>query len=102
MFPLKDNIPTRRTPYLTYGIIALCVFVYFGLQGGGILHGPTNGNTVKFAAIPYEITHPDSHCIYNNGVIQCGEGCGRSVLGARAAAVLTSPSRASVGVIRRW
>jgi membrane associated rhomboid family serine protease len=74
LFPLKDNIPTRRTAYLTYGIIALCVFVYFGLQGGGILHGPTNGNTVKYAAIPYEITHPGSHCIYSNGVIQCGKG----------------------------
>ena len=74
MLPLKDNIPTRRPPILTIAIIVICVLVYFGLQGGGILHGPTNGNTVKYAAIPYEITHPGTHCIYNNGAIECGKG----------------------------
>jgi membrane associated rhomboid family serine protease len=85
VFPLKDNIPTRRVPILTYGIIALCVLVYFGLQGGGITHGPTDGNTVKWAAIPYEITHPGSHCVYNNGTIACGTGDA----GSQPATILT-------------
>ena len=34
MFPLKDNIPTERTPYVTLALIALNVLVYFLLQEG--------------------------------------------------------------------
>ena len=34
MFPLKDNIPTGRTPYVTLALIALNVLVYFLLQEG--------------------------------------------------------------------
>ena len=34
MFPLKDNIPTDRTPYVTLALIALNVVVYFVLQEG--------------------------------------------------------------------
>jgi membrane associated rhomboid family serine protease len=63
VFPLKDNIPTRRRPYLTIAIIAACVLVYFGFQHGGILHGPSDENIVKYAVIPYEVTHPGQQCV---------------------------------------
>jgi membrane associated rhomboid family serine protease len=62
MFPLKDNIPTDRFPIITVLLIAANVFVYFFLQGGGILHGPRNAEVVKYGAIPYEITHPGDRC----------------------------------------
>jgi membrane associated rhomboid family serine protease len=34
MIPLRDNIPSRRTPVVTYALIAANVFVYFLLQPG--------------------------------------------------------------------
>jgi rhomboid family protein len=61
LIPLKDNIPTRRFPVLTVAIIVICAVVYFGFQRGGI-SGPDTPSVVKYAAIPYEITHPGKHC----------------------------------------
>ena len=70
MLPLKDNIPTRRFPILTVAIIAICAFVYFILQKGGI-SGPTDASVVKFGAIPYEITHWGKHCELAQGQVLC-------------------------------
>jgi rhomboid family protein len=71
VLPLKDNIPTRTQPIVTIAIIAICVFVYFFLQHGGI-SGPTDENTVKYAAIPYEITHPGDECgLTTSGQVAC-------------------------------
>jgi membrane associated rhomboid family serine protease len=63
MLPLRDNIPTSRTPYVTYVFIAANILVYFFWQKGGFsLGGPTSGQYVcqlqDWAAIPYEVTHP--------------------------------------------
>jgi len=62
MFPLKDNIPTGRTAFVTIALIAINVVVYFVLQKGGILNGPPDEGVVHFGAIPYEITHPGDEC----------------------------------------
>jgi membrane associated rhomboid family serine protease len=62
LLPLKDNIPTRRPAIVTIAIIVICCFVYFFLQHGG-LKGPSDENTIRFAAIPYEITHPGQQCV---------------------------------------
>src|SRR3954467_1464438 len=71
VLPLKDNIPTRRPAIVTIAIIAICVFVYFVLQKGGI-SGPSDNSVVKFSAIPYEITHPGKHCaLVQSGQIAC-------------------------------
>lgn len=74
MIPLKDNIPTRRFPILTVAIIAICCVVYI-LQcqhGGSIVSGPTDRGVVKYAAIPYEITHPGKHCgLVQQGAVAC-------------------------------
>ncbi len=71
MFPLKDNIPTDRTPYLTIAFIAINVLAYFLLQRGGILSGPSDGGVIDYGAIPYEITHPGSECAIVGDQIAC-------------------------------
>jgi membrane associated rhomboid family serine protease len=62
LIPLKDNIPTRRFPVLTVAIIVACIVMYVGFQHGG-LGGVDEENVVKYAAIPYEITHPGKQCV---------------------------------------
>jgi len=52
--PLRDDNPTRRTPYVTLALIAANVLV-FAL---GALSAPgLQGSALRFGAIPYEITH---------------------------------------------
>ena len=67
MFPLKDNIPTDRTPILTIAIILANVFVYFVLQKGGIFSGPADDIVVEWGAIPYEFTHLGKECALAGG-----------------------------------
>ena len=62
MIPLKDNIPTLRFPLVTVVLIAINVVVYFGFQHGGLSLPNDDSKTVKYAAIPYEITHPGKKC----------------------------------------
>jgi membrane associated rhomboid family serine protease len=63
LIPLKDNIPTRRFPVITVAIIVICAAVYFGFQHGGLtLPSKEEPKTVKYSAIPYEITHPGKKC----------------------------------------
>jgi membrane associated rhomboid family serine protease len=62
VFPIKDNIPTERFPFVTVTLIALNVIAYFFWQKGGISLGePTSQhfvcNVADYAQIPYEITH---------------------------------------------
>lgn len=71
MFPLKDNIPTDRTPFVTIAFIAINVFVYFVLQKGGILAGPSDSSVIDYGAIPYEITHPGDECAIAAGEVVC-------------------------------
>lgn len=66
MFPLKDNIPTRRFPVITVAIIAINVIVFFGFQDATLsLSGASvnQQNVVEYGAIPYEITHPGEQCV---------------------------------------
>lgn len=46
MFPVKDNLGTERLPLVTLLLIAANVAVYFLVQGGGIAHGPSEGQAV--------------------------------------------------------
>jgi membrane associated rhomboid family serine protease len=62
LFPLKDNIPTRRFPVLTVLIIAINVVMYFGFQEGGLGLPDDQAKTVEYGAIPYEIAHPGDEC----------------------------------------
>src|SRR4051794_14319113 len=71
LLPLKDNIPTRHPPIVTVAIIVICCLVYVFLQHGGI-KGPDDQNTVKYALIPYEVTHPGDECgLTQAGAVAC-------------------------------
>jgi membrane associated rhomboid family serine protease len=65
VLPLKDNIPTGRFPVVTVVIIVINVAMFFGFQqaswdGGGF--AIDDQNTLEYAEIPYEITHPGENC----------------------------------------
>jgi membrane associated rhomboid family serine protease len=64
MFPIKDNIPLARFPIITVALIAINVIAYLLeiRHGGSFFGGPTDGVAVRYGAIPYELTHPGSHC----------------------------------------
>ena len=78
MLPIRDNIPTARTPYVTYALIAINVVVYFFWQRGGLTLGSPDSphyleNLVDWSAIPYEFVHPGDHCdlVGPQGQIAC-------------------------------
>jgi membrane associated rhomboid family serine protease len=65
LLPIKDDIPTRRFPIVTVVIIAINVIVFFGFQVNTLsLDGADLKQDVvtKYAAVPYEITHPGKQC----------------------------------------
>jgi rhomboid family protein len=68
VFPIKDNIPTLNFPVVTVTLIVLNVAAYFLWQRGGISLGePTSPhfteNLVRYASVPFEITHPGEQCV---------------------------------------
>jgi membrane associated rhomboid family serine protease len=72
LFPVKDDIPTRRFPVLTVAIIVICCFVYFVVEQGLWELGATgNERVVEYGAIPYEITHPGKECAEVSGQLVC-------------------------------
>jgi membrane associated rhomboid family serine protease len=73
VFPLKDDIPTRRFPVLTLTIIVACALVYFVFEQGLWSLGDTgNERVIEYGAIPYEITHPGDECGATvNGQVVC-------------------------------
>ena len=73
MFPLKDNIPTERFPFVTVALIAINVFVFLFLQHPTGFSSVDNETVVKYGAIPYELTHPGKHCGYGNKVTPGGK-----------------------------
>jgi rhomboid family protein len=63
MFPLKDNIPTRRFPVVTATIIGICVVVWFLVEQSFWNISETGDEVViEYGAIPYEITNPGEEC----------------------------------------
>ena len=64
MFPLKDNIPLARFPLVTVALVAINVVVYLLeiRHGGSFFGGPSPSVAVHYGAIPYELTHPGTHC----------------------------------------
>jgi membrane associated rhomboid family serine protease len=57
LFPLKDDIPTRRTPIVTIALIAINVIVYFVFERGLWELGDVgNERVLEYGAIPVEIT----------------------------------------------
>jgi membrane associated rhomboid family serine protease len=58
VFPLRDNIPTERFPYVTVALMLANAFVYFFLQEGLWQLPATGGDwpVQQYAAIPCEFT----------------------------------------------
>jgi membrane associated rhomboid family serine protease len=77
LFPLKDNIPTRRFPILTVAIIVINVVMYFGFQSGGWGLPEDDTKTIEYGAIPYEITHPGEQCDFEAGI--CSDDVGQDL-----------------------
>ena len=64
MIPLKDDIPTRRTPIITIALILINVIVYFAFEQGLWDLGTTGNERVfEYGAIPVEISHPGTDCL---------------------------------------
>jgi membrane associated rhomboid family serine protease len=77
LLPIKDDIPTRRFPIVTVVLIAINVIVFLVFQKANIsLDGATISDTftIKYSAIPYEITHPGQQCAQFGDQIACGKG----------------------------
>ena len=71
MFPLKDDIPTRRFPALTLALIAANVLVYFLFeQSLWSLSETGDERVLEYGAIPYEITNPGSECAADQTLTQ--------------------------------
>jgi len=64
LIPLKDNIALSRVPLITIALVLINVIAYLLAirHGGSFFGGPTNSVEVRYGAIPYELTHPGSHC----------------------------------------
>jgi membrane associated rhomboid family serine protease len=62
--PLRDNISLSRFPLVTILLVAINVIVYLLeiRHGGSFFGGPSDSVTVRYGAIPYELTHPGKHC----------------------------------------
>ena len=89
MFPIKDNIPTDRFPFVTAALILANFIVYILAirHGGSFISGPSDQEVFKYGAIPLILTHPGVHCrevvvpqVTQFGVVQqLGEQCARGV-----------------------
>jgi membrane associated rhomboid family serine protease len=83
MFPIKDNIPTDRFPFVTAALILVnCIVYVLAIRhGGSLISGPDTREIVKYGATPYALTHPGVHCAL---VTPTELGCGRRVNGLPA------------------
>ncbi len=80
MIPIKDNIRTDRSPFVTVALILANVIVYLLSirHGGSLISGPDTQEIVKYGATPYALTHSGLHC----GLVSPTElGCSRGVSG---------------------
>jgi len=67
VFPLKDNIPTRRFPIVTVALIVANVLMFFWFQEAFGDERVFEQRVVEYGAIPYEITHPGQVCEAGRG-----------------------------------
>src|SRR6201987_2759161 len=70
MFPLKDNIPNDRFPFVTVALVLLNVVAYLLSirHGGSFINGPSESTELHYSAIPYDFTHPGEYCTVVGGI----------------------------------
>jgi membrane associated rhomboid family serine protease len=74
LFPLKDNIPTRRFAVVTVLIIVANVVAFFAFEDAKISFSGghvSDQKVVEYGAIPYEITHPGKECFVRSSAVEC-------------------------------
>jgi membrane associated rhomboid family serine protease len=57
MIPLSDELPTLRTPYMTYAILAALVGTWVFVQGAGFNEPQLAASICNLGLVPGEITH---------------------------------------------
>jgi membrane associated rhomboid family serine protease len=64
VIPIKDNIPTDTFPFVTLALIVanFVVYILAVRHGGSFISGPTDGEVLKYGAIPDVLLHPGLHC----------------------------------------
>jgi membrane associated rhomboid family serine protease len=74
MFPLKDNIPNERFPFVTVALVLINVAAYLLSirHGGSFFGGPSNATVVHDAAIPFDLSHPGKYCTLHTIVDEFG------------------------------
>ncbi|NNF39070.1 MAG: rhomboid family intramembrane serine protease [Gemmatimonadetes bacterium] len=55
MFPLHDDNPTLRRPWVTYGLVAACLVVWGMVQGAGLDVERMGSSVCSLGAIPLEV-----------------------------------------------
>ncbi len=63
MIPLRDNIPSQRTPLVNYAMIAACAFAFM-FQ----LNDPNGTIAESFGMVPLRVTDPDAVAVINQQV----------------------------------
>jgi membrane associated rhomboid family serine protease len=75
VFPIKDNIPTDRFPFVTVGLIILNFVAYILAirHGGSFISGPDLQEVVRYGSIPWAVTHNlNEHCaLFQGQEIRC-------------------------------
>jgi membrane associated rhomboid family serine protease len=64
VIPIKDNIPTDTFPFVTLALVVANFVVYILAirHGGSFISGPTDGEVLKYGAIPDALLHSGTHC----------------------------------------
>lgn len=57
MIPLRDNIPSRTTPFVNYGVIAVCTIAFLG-QLSASRRGDVDP-VERYGMIPGRVLNPD-------------------------------------------
>lgn len=57
MIPIGDDLPTLRTPYVTYAIVAITVAVWVLVQGAGFNDVQLATSVCNLGLVPGELTH---------------------------------------------
>jgi membrane associated rhomboid family serine protease len=81
VIPIRDNVPTSRTPVVTIALIALNVAAYFLFQHGTLSLGDPSSpsflsNLWHYAQIPFEVTHPGAQCVEPASATATAVHCG--------------------------
>jgi membrane associated rhomboid family serine protease len=64
VIPFADNNPVRRVPWVTLGLAALCIIVYFAVQ-------PTGTPQIKWLEIGEQFDNQDLRFAVDNAAIPC-------------------------------